>query len=78
MKNTRRALRRHHRQRLIARALRSTVIRGRTEGDRLQMALRWYNNMQKCSCYMCGHYRRNYGPTIQERRMSQIRPGDED
>jgi hypothetical protein len=68
MKNTRRAVRRHHRQRMIARIMRSLVFSGVPEKDRLQRALRWYNNRQKCSCWMCGHRRKWCGPTMQERR----------
>ena len=78
MKQTQRALRRHHRQRLIARALASRIIQCWKEEDRLQMALRWYNNMKKCSCWMCGHRRKWNGPTTQELRRSQNRPGDEE
>ena len=71
MKNTRRALRRHHRQRMIARALRSCVLSGWPEEERLQRALRWRDNMQKCSCSMCGHRRKWYGPPMQELRQEK-------
>ena len=70
MKNTRRALRRYHRQRMIARTTSFTPI-FLNEEERLQRALRRYKNRQKCSCYMCGHRRKWNGPTIQERRMNQ-------
>ena len=69
MKETKRALRRHHRQRMIARALKSWNIVGRPEEERLQRALRRYDNMQWCSCYMCGQRRKWYGLTVQERRQ---------
>lgn len=70
MKDTKRALRRHHRQRMIARALKSWNVIGLPVEDRLQRALRSYDNMQRCSCYMCGHRRKWQGPTIQELRQS--------
>lgn len=68
MKDTKRALRRHHRQRMIARSL--WIVRGwhGSEEDRLWRAMRLYKNRQFCSCAMCGHRRKWYGPTIQERR----------
>ena len=69
MKDTRRALRRHHRQRMIARTLRSFVCSGVAPERRLQCALHWYNNRQRCSCYLCGNRRRWEGPTVQERRQ---------
>ena len=69
MKDTRRALRRHHRQRMIASALKSWNIVGLPEEDRRQRALRRYDNMQWCSCYLCGHRRKYQGPTIQELRQ---------
>ncbi len=72
MKETKRALRRHHRQRMIQRALRSYVLGW--EEDKLlpgARAVRWYNNLKKCSCWMCGHRRKWFGPTIQEKRLCQ-------
>lgn len=69
MKETKRALRRHHRQRMIARAMNSWIVQGMPEELRLGRAVRWYNNLHVCSCYMCGHRRENYGPTIQELRQ---------
>ena len=46
MKDTRRALRRHYRQRMIARTLKSFSIQHVLQEDRLQWALRRYNNLQ--------------------------------
>ena len=75
MKDTRRALRRHHRQRLIARAMESSVLSNYPEEERRPQAVRWFNNMQKCACYMCGHQRQKYGPTIQElRQLQRVKP----
>lgn len=71
MKDTKRALRRHHRQRMIARTMNSYMIAAYPKEERLQQALRWYKNRKKCSCYMCGNRRKLYGHTIQEHRMSQ-------
>lgn len=65
MKSTRRALRRHHRDRMLRRTLRSLVMRDwytQPDANELrQRALRWYNNLKKCSCYMCGNPRRYEG-----------------
>lgn len=74
MKNTKRAWRRHHRQRMIARALRSCKLSGfefETWEEKWDWAKREHNHLQMCSCWMCGHRRRTYGPTIQERRQNQ-------
>jgi hypothetical protein len=80
MKDTKRALRRHHRQRMIVRAMRSLVLSWVPEEDRLRQALRFYKNRKKCSCYMCGNQRKWWGTTVQERRQAQaeeLDPGNE-
>ena len=69
MKNTQRALRRHHRWRMIARTMRLCALRGVSGEDCLQYALGLYQNKQKCSCWMCGHRRKWHGLTVQERRQ---------
>ncbi len=71
MKDTGRALRRHHRRRMIMRALKSFSISHIDEEYRLQWALRRYDNLQECSCHMCGHRRKWNGLTFQELRMHQ-------
>ena len=73
MKSTKRALRRHHRQRMIARAYRSYVLCWENDEDiQRERVLRWYNNLAKCSCWMCGNPRRYKGrPTLQEERQLQ-------
>jgi hypothetical protein len=73
MKSTKRALRRHHRQRMIRHALRSCLFLWETDEElRRKRVLRWYNNLQKCSCYMCGNPRKYDGkPTRQEQRQLQ-------
>ena len=69
MKSTKRARRRHHGERMRQRALRSVVLSSRGDMTREDVG-RWYNNLQKCSCYMCGNPRRYFGgPTRQERRL---------
>jgi hypothetical protein len=78
MKNTKRAWRRHHRRRMIARARRVFFMGMRpSDPDMQDWALRNYDHLKKCSCWMCGHRRKWYGPTIQERRMSQNISEDE-
>jgi hypothetical protein len=72
MKSSKRALRRHHRQRMIQRALRSLVLSSwDDEETRLQTAIRWHNNLKKCSCWMCGNPRRYEGriPTQEQRQL---------
>ena len=69
MKDMKRALRRSQRLRLIARTLKLFVLESCPEEDRLQYALRLYNNRKKCDCFMCNRPRKHYGPTVQERRQ---------
>jgi hypothetical protein len=73
MKSTKRALRRHHRQRMIRHALRSYVLRWEDDEEwARERALRWYNNLAKCSCWMCGNPRKyERKPTRQEYRLLQ-------
>ena len=70
MKNTRRALRRHHRQRMIAYALRSFKVVWLPRDERRQWALRFCNTMQRCSCWMCGHRRKIWGPAARDLKQS--------
>lgn len=71
MKDMKRSLRRHHRRRMIAHALRLYKNPGLTEEERLNWARRYYNHLQMCSCWMCGNLRKWLGPTVQERRQQQ-------
>ena len=73
MKTTRRALRRHHRQRMIGRAYRTYMLRWERDPEvQRRMVLRSYNNLTRCSCWMCGNPRRYGGClTRQERRQNQ-------
>ena len=71
MNSTKRALRRHHRQRMIRRALRSSVLYGEEDQEiQRERVLRWHNNLAKCSCWMCGNPRKHEGRlTVQEQRQ---------
>ena len=77
MKSTLRALRRHHRQRLIRRAF--PLLRWYNENDpekQWARTLRWYNNLAKCDCWICKNPRRVPGEyerslTLQEQRLHQ-------
>ena len=73
MKPTKRALRRHHRRRMIRRALRTYVLCWEEDREtQRERALRWYDNLAKCSCRMCGNPRKYEGrSTLQERRHLQ-------
>jgi hypothetical protein len=69
-----RALRRHQRQRMIARANSVADTMGIAEDRRSWWALRTYQHLAKCSCPMCGNPRRWFGqPTVQERRRADLR-----
>ena len=72
MKDTKRAVRRHHRNRMLARAMRSFVVLGTTEEHRLPIALRRFNNMQSCACWMCGNRRKIWGPNTRDLRLEMI------
>jgi hypothetical protein len=76
MNDTRRALRRHRRRLMIARALKSYVASTVSKEDRLEFVMGLYKHMQKCSCPMCGHRRKWCGPTMQERRQMQAEERD--
>lgn len=77
MKSMKRAVRRHHWQRKLVRALRSYRCYGfsqlwrMSETEQRDWARRNFNNMQRCSCIMCGHRRKWYGPTVRERRQNE-------
>jgi hypothetical protein len=58
---------------MIRRALRSYVLRWEKDQTvQRERALRSYDNLAKCSCWMCGNPRRLEGKiTLQERRLAQ-------
>jgi hypothetical protein len=67
-----RSLRRHHRQRMIARARRVYAL-GLNDLEDMEgledRAVRNYGHLQCCSCsWWCGNRRKYDGPTIQEKR----------
>jgi hypothetical protein len=66
---TTRSLRRHQRLRMIARARRSLNYSDMDDSERTYWALRQFDHLKSCSCWMCGNPRKYEGePTIQERR----------
>jgi hypothetical protein len=76
MKTMKRALRRHHRQRMIARALR--LYAGwwsPSDPEHPSQIWRWarrnHDHLAVCSCWMCGNPRWWDGPPIQERRLHE-------
>src|SRR5688572_12656464 len=72
MKPGKRALRRHHRQRMLRCALRSLVLSWLRDDERRHAALRRYDNLARCSCWMCGNPRRYEGRvTLQEQRLME-------
>jgi hypothetical protein len=69
MKSSKRALRRHHRQRMQQQALRSLVFSLWGDETRRRCVGKWHDNLKKCSCWMCGNPRKYGGEmTRQERR----------
>lgn len=64
-KNTKRALRRHHLNRMKAKA---SKVYWWHEPER---AAKWANHLAACSCYMCGNPRKWWNEsTMQERRFN--------
>ena len=70
MKNTKRAVRRHHRDRMIAHANRLGWLH-MSAAEQDMFARKNYNHLAKCSCWMCQNCRKRDGDTIQERRFYQ-------
>jgi hypothetical protein len=66
-----RALRRHHRERMIQRAMRSLALSYEEDWEkRRQYAVGWYNHLARCSCWMCGNPRKyERRVTVQEKRQ---------
>ena len=67
MKSRRRAIRRHHRRRVIRRArwIFDVCYGDLDLGD---WAAKNHDHLKKCSCWMCGNFRKTEGPTYQELR----------
>lgn len=79
MKNTKRSVRRHHRRRMIQRALKLRRIRILEESVQMQVAPRWANNLKKCSCeYSCANPRHNGWSSGRVRLTIQERLSDLD
>lgn len=70
MEKFNRAVRRHHRDRLKAKrkSYWGGILSDEAEARLLGFVAR---TPAVCSCWMCGHERRIYGRTIQERRLFQ-------
>jgi hypothetical protein len=78
MKSSKRALRRHHRQRMFRRALRIASDRNITDEQTCrEFAQRWCDNLKKCSCYLCGNPRRHFRTwPVQQRRLLAAADGE--
>ena len=59
MAKSKRALRRHHRARMLTRAENMLKDWGEDKSRLTWRAIRMYNNMQNCSCSMCCNERSN-------------------
>lgn len=62
------AFRRHQLNRAKCKARRIAHIWGMASDDVEQVVTQLYRNRKKCSCFMCGNYRKWYGKTYQERK----------
>ncbi len=68
-----RALRRHHRRRMIDRARTSWMYAGMDPAERNRQAVRRHDYLASCSCPMCGNRRRHFGErTWQEQRTAAL------
>jgi hypothetical protein len=73
---TKRADRRAHRRRVVVKALKTFATRISPETLKA-FATKHADNLQSCSCSMCGNSRKQWGPTIQERRHGEEEVQDE-
>lgn len=71
------AYRRHHRQRMLERAKRKLRDWGDDPVWIEQSALRWADNLAKCSCYMCGNPRRHFNELTFQEQRSKLNEKDE-
>ena len=88
MKDTKRALRRHHRQRMIARARLVRALRFSLPGFGIYLrtfdteAHEWvcrnYDHLAACACWMCNRRRFWQGPPVQEIRENLRAMEEED
>ena len=59
-KSSKRSMRRHHKQRMIQRAKRSSILRGFSSDEQLRFARKLADHLKVCSCeYSCGNVRHN-------------------
>jgi hypothetical protein len=70
-RSSKRALRRHHRQRMIQRAQRKFAEWGQNEPEIQAWARRNHDHLKACSCPICGNPRKWEGllPTQQRRQL---------
>jgi hypothetical protein len=71
-KDKKRARRRHHRARMVARAFRMA----RAWDWSIETPQRMADNMAKCSCWMCGNPRKWGGEPLMAERRQAIRERD--
>ena len=74
MKDMKRALRRHHRQRLIKKVTNYQIAYWHTKTTlekRKAIAIRHYDTIKSCSCFMCGNPRKIEGQTLQEKKFKE-------
>ena len=70
--SSKRATRRHHKQRMIQRAKKSFVLQGFSSDERLHFARRFADHLKVCSCeYSCGNVRHNGWSSGKTRRTRQ-------
>lgn len=64
-KDTKRALRRHHKERMKRKAIRVYYFCSPEE------AIKSADNLKLCSCHMCGNQRKYYGVPLKEIPLAQ-------
>ena len=76
-KSSKRAARRHHKQRMIQRAKRSLILRRFSSDERVCFARRFADHLKVCSCeYSCGNIRHNGWSSNKTRLTTQEHKSD--
>ena len=78
-KSLKRAMRRHHKRRMIQKAKNSFVLRQYSIDERLYFARKFADHLKNCSCeYSCGNVRHNGWSSNKIRLTRQERKSDID
>lgn len=72
MKDSKRALRRHHRRRMIVRSARMVRDTWGLDPWESHLAPRFANNMKHCSCHMCGNPRKYWKAVTRQEEAAAL------